>query len=75
MSNRRLIGEVRGEIETEEGVLVIRRIHVTYCIRATEDLREVIERVHKVHAPKCPVYRTLHRAIEITTDYFLEEGA
>jgi uncharacterized OsmC-like protein len=63
---------VTGEIETEDGVLVIRRIHVVYRLKADEAQREVIERVHAMHAQYCPVYRSLHAAIDITTELELD---
>lgn len=64
---------MRGEVEKEDdGVIVIRRIHVTYRLRAGEADRETIERVHGFHADKCPVYRTLKDSIQITTGYVLE---
>ena len=49
-SDGRLSADVRGEIETEDGVLVIRRIHGVYIDR-------------------CPVYRSLRSAIQITSSY------
>lgn len=55
-------------------MLVIRRIHVHYRLRATEEDRETIARVHGFHARKCPVYRSLEGAIEITTDLELVAG-
>lgn len=64
---------MRGEIETEDNVLVIRRIHVVYHIKAPAEAREIIERVHRIHAGHCPVYRSLYKAIEITTEYQLQE--
>jgi uncharacterized OsmC-like protein len=71
--NDRLIGEVRGEVESEDGVLILRRIHVTYKLRAPAGQREVIERVHGFHADYCPVYRSLAPAIDITTELELIE--
>jgi len=62
---------VRGEVGKEDGVLVIRRIHVTYHLRASEEDRETVERVHEMHHGFCPVYRTLRSAIDITTEYEL----
>lgn len=62
---------VNGEVETEEGVLVVRRIHVAFVIAAPEEKRETIERVHGLFAPKCPVYRTLRPAIQITSSFEL----
>jgi len=64
---------VRGEVEKDEdGVIVIRRIHVHYRIQAVKADREVVDRVHGFHADKCPVYRSISKAIDITTDYELD---
>jgi uncharacterized OsmC-like protein len=68
-----LAAEARGEIELEEGVLVIRRIHVELRLRAPADARATAERVHGFFARKCPVYLSLRRAIDITTSWQLEE--
>jgi uncharacterized OsmC-like protein len=70
-SEGRLIADVRGEVETEDGVLVIRRIHVAFKVRAREDVRETVERVHGFFAAKCPVYKTLSPVIDITSSYTL----
>lgn len=51
---------------------MIRRVHVTYRLKAGEEHRETVERVHAIHADRCPVYKTLKDAIEITTEYVLE---
>ncbi len=59
-------------MEKEEGVLVIRRIHVTYRLKADDEHQDTVERVHDMHAMKCPVYRTLHQCIDITTEYRME---
>ena len=58
----------------DDGVIVIRRIHVLYGLKAGEEHRETVERVHGFHAMKCPVYRTLHDSIDITTEYVLDVG-
>ena len=70
-SNGRLTAEVTGEVETEDGVLVIRRIHVAMRLAAPESARETIERTHGVYAMHCPLYRTLHKAIQLTSSYEL----
>ena len=63
---------MRGEVEKEEdGVIVVRRIHVTYLLKAEEAHRDTIERVHDFHADKCPVYRSICDSIDITTEYEL----
>jgi uncharacterized OsmC-like protein len=62
----------RGEVEVDEGVLVLRRIHVTFTLREVDaDKVAAAERVHDVFKPKCPIYRSLHRAIDITTELTL----
>ncbi len=70
-SEGRLIAEARGEVESEDGVLVIRRIHVEFTVRAAEDARVVVDRVHGVYVDRCPVYRSLRSAIQITSSYVL----
>ena len=60
--------------KTDDGVLIIRRIHVHYLLVADEEHRETVARVHDMHAMKCPVYRTLKESIEITTDFELGSG-
>ena len=70
-SNGRLTAEVTGEVETEEGVLVIRRIHVAMRLVAPEQVKEAVERAHGVYSMRCPLYRTLHRSIQLTSTYEL----
>ena len=74
-SGGRLTAEVTGEVETEDKVLVIRRIHVAMRLAAAESVREVVERVHGFYAMRCPLYRTLHGAIALTSAYELVETA
>ena len=69
----RLTADVTGEVETEEGVLVIRRIHVAMRLTAPADARQTVDRVHGVYAPRCPLYRTLHTAIDLTSSVELVE--
>jgi uncharacterized OsmC-like protein len=54
-------------------VLVIKRIHVTYHLRPDPDAdREKIQRAFDHHMPKCPVYRSIGAAIDITTSLELQ---
>jgi len=66
-SGGKLSADVAGEVEAEEGVLVIRRIHVALRLAAPEGARETVERVHGMYAMRCPLYRTLHDAIQISS--------
>jgi uncharacterized OsmC-like protein len=63
-----LTADATGEVETDDGVLIIRRIHVVLRLQAAPDHRKTAERVHGIFADFCPVYRTLKSAIEITTE-------
>jgi uncharacterized OsmC-like protein len=74
-SHGRLTADVTGEVEKEEGVLIIRRIHVAMRLVAAERDRETVERVHAMYAMRCPLYRTLHNAIQLTSSYMLETPA
>jgi uncharacterized OsmC-like protein len=68
-SGDRLKAVARGEVEVEEGVLVLRRIHVVFTLKdVSSDKVAAAERAHEVFKPKCPAYRSLHRAVDITTE-------
>jgi len=53
-------------------VLVIRRIHVTYHLKADLDKREAAEKVHDFHADFCPVARTIKGCVDISTELQFE---
>jgi uncharacterized OsmC-like protein len=72
-SNGKLVGEVTGEVETEENVLVIRRIHLAMRLVAPEQSLETVERVHGLYPMNCPLYRTMHKAIQLTSSFTLEK--
>ena len=74
-SGGRLTAEVTGEVEKEEGVLVIRRIDVAMRLVAPEESRETVERVHGFYAMRCPLYRTLHKAIQLTSSFTIAAPA
>jgi uncharacterized OsmC-like protein len=59
---------VTGEVELEEKVLVLRRIHVRFELRADPEQRGTAERVHGFYASACPLYRSLRAAVAITTE-------
>ena len=66
------MSETVGEVELEDHVLVIRRIHVVLKLKADESHRETANRVHGFYADKCPIYRTLKPAIAMTTELVFE---
>jgi uncharacterized OsmC-like protein len=51
--------------------LVIRRIHVAMRLVAPKGSRETVERTHGLYPMHCPLYRTLHDAIQLTSSYEL----
>ena len=53
-------------------MLVIKRIKVLYHLKVPRAALETVERVHEMHAKHCPVFRSLHKAIDITTDFQVE---
>jgi organic hydroperoxide reductase OsmC/OhrA len=57
-----------GEHESEDGVLVLKRIQVTAHLRAQASQREAAERVFQVFASKCPMHQSIRKAIAITTE-------
>lgn len=61
-------------MEKEDGVLVIKRIHVLYRLRAPEAARATAERVRAMHHEHCPVYRSIGGCIDITTELELVDG-
>ncbi len=71
-SKDQLVSETTGEIERENGVLVIKRIHVVYRLKIDsallEEKREAIDRVLRVHANACPVHKSIAGCIDITTE-------
>jgi len=34
---------------------------------ASEEIKERVERLHEIYAMHCPLYRTLHKAIQLTS--------
>jgi len=65
-----------GDIEVEDKVLVIKRIHVRYELRVPPDAdRQAIERAHNAHAARCPVARSIGGCIDITTELHVIDEA
>lgn len=63
-----------GEIEVDDKVLVIRRIHVRYQLRVGPGAdRAAIDRAHQAHPSRCPVARSIGACIDITTELEVTE--
>ena len=65
----RLTCDVRGEVESEGGVLVIKRVHVnTRSARKNPNMCATRWSAYMVvYAQSCPVYRSLSPAFQITS--------
>ena len=57
------MSEAVGEVELDDKVLVIRRVHVVLKLKAQESHRGTASRIHDRSADLCLVYRTLKPAI------------
>ena len=68
----RLVSEAEGQVELEDNILVIRRIHVRLILKGESAHQEIAERVHGFFHNNCPVYRTLQSSIAITTQLVFE---
>jgi len=60
-------------VEDEDKILILKRIHVTYHLKAPAGKRAAAERAHAAHAAYCPVARSLTPSIVITTSLEIEE--
>jgi uncharacterized OsmC-like protein len=69
-----LSSEAVGEVETRDHVLIVRRIHVTYHLKAPPGKREAALRAHGTHVRGCPVAQTIGNCVEITTSIEIEEA-
>ena len=68
-SEGKLTSEAEGEVYLEDKVLVIKKIHVRYTLTGCpDDKREAAERSHSFHASRCPVAKSIEKAIETTTE-------
>jgi len=55
-------------VELEGSTLVIKRIHVRFSLDCPVEQRETAERVHGLYAQSCPIYRSIHPQIAVTTE-------
>jgi len=68
-SEGRLVAKARGEVELEDHVLVLRRVHVAYELYGCpEEKRAAALRAHEVHQRYCPVARSIGGSIAITSE-------
>ena len=64
-----MISTAEGEIEVEDGVLVIKRIRVHYMLKGCPpEKRDAAERAHAHHAARCPVHKSIGDCIAMTTE-------
>ncbi|MBT3994687.1 MAG: hypothetical protein HOF01_02720, partial [Chloroflexi bacterium] len=62
----------------EDGVLVIKRVHVKYTLKVDSALyaekEAAVQRAFELHPDSCPVYRSIHTSIDITKELEVVEG-
>ena len=65
----KLTAEVLGEVEeADDGVLVIKRIHVVHTLKAAQHEEDTAERMHGVYSKHCPLYRSVKDSIDVTSE-------
>jgi len=65
----KLRSEAEGEVFVEDRILVLKNIHVRYILEGCQpEKREAAIRAHEHHASRCPVARSIEKAIAITTE-------
>jgi uncharacterized OsmC-like protein len=68
-SEGRLTSEAAGEVETDDGVLLLKRVHIRYRLALDPGAdRDKVQRAFERHPEKCPVYRSIGSAVDITTE-------
>ena len=72
-----LHSEPVGELEKENGTLVIKRVHIVYHLNVEATLRAekeaAIQRAFDLHPDSCPVYKSIHTSIDITKELEIVE--
>lgn len=63
---------MKGEVEKENNILIIKRIYVTYQLKLADGDCETAERVHGFHADYCPVAQSIRDCIDIKTELIME---
>ena len=54
---------------------MIKRIHVRMLLEADAAQRETAERVHGFYAQSCPIYRSIHPQIAVTSELVFRASA
>jgi len=55
-------------VELEGSTLVVKRIHVRMLLECAPDQRPTAEKVHGFYAQACPVYRSIHPQIAVSSE-------
>jgi organic hydroperoxide reductase OsmC/OhrA len=68
VSPETLTGTASGAVASDDdGVLVLRRVEVSYALELPDEHRTGAEEVHAAHAARCPNARSVSPSIEIIT--------
>ena len=49
-------------------MLVLRRIHVAFSLSSAAERAAEARRAHEHYKARCPIYRSIHRAIDVTSE-------
>jgi len=56
-----------GEVEKDDGVLVLKRVRATFRVTVPDDAHETVERVAQLAIRNCPVARSVEGSIAVST--------
>ena len=59
--------KVEGEVEKEDGVLVLKRVRATFRVTVPDGAHQTVERVAQLAISKCPVARSIEGSISVST--------
>ena len=49
-------------------MLVLRRVHVVFSLSHAAERAVEARRAHEHYKTRCPIYRSIHRAIDVTSE-------
>ena len=64
-----------GSTELVDGVIVLTAIEVVYSLRIAPSVRDTVNRALERHQQKCPLSRSLEKAVTVTWRADIEEEA
>jgi hypothetical protein len=68
-----LVAQVECDIEDVDGVMKITKIRLRYRYKIPQEMNEMVDRVLRSYAEKCPAYRSVKCCIDCSWDAEIAE--